>query len=385
MPSFSDLAGLKVFSFQALHSRAGLSTVICSTVVCGTQLKDQQMKNVAGITLTAFFLVIHANGGQVRCPKCGGEGKIPTGYRLSEYGRYMKSVVGVSGEVPEWYEASGWETCPDCGGTGYINGPFAPPSPRTPSVNEVLQKGLPAAGTPYLDYPHVVWAEDGKIKPAEGYRFISTGPSDYRAEPIPAGTAYANHPNVVWTGDGIHVQPVDGYRFISSNPASTGDYRVEPITISLTPANQTGSLHASDPGVPPPTGSGTGGPGREQQPPVIDIHRLFQDPRIASGLEVIRKMNLDGFKAIFREVAKHSDARVEEMDVRVRSAEGQVDMARDVFDALRKVAAGNLTQEEARKIQSLDSQLVINLFRKICDDPSLKVENYRKEFESGKK
>ena len=131
------------------------------------------------------------------------------------------------------------------------------------TIQKKAEEARARVGKPHPQYPNVVWAEDGKVRAAFGYRFVSGDPAgeqdyrvalwpglaaapdggvrvadgyrwvnlkdpkDVRLEPLPAGTPHREHPNVQWVGDGKNCKAAPGYTWV--DPQAKGDLQVKPL------------------------------------------------------------------------------------------------------------------------------------------------------------
>jgi hypothetical protein len=147
----------------------------------------------------------------------------------------MMDVPMLDRDGVDWINGGGSLPHPSGGGGGGIH-----PEPNQGHSHEGSgsnegnasshSNSLKPDGTPFPGYPHVVWNGTGRIRPEDGYNWVTPNDpsaSNYSVVPLPLGTPCAGHPNVIWTGDGEHFRPAYDYKW----EISTADiYDVLPLT-----------------------------------------------------------------------------------------------------------------------------------------------------------
>jgi hypothetical protein len=248
------------------------------------------------------------------------------------------------------------------------------------------------AGTPFGTLPHVVWTGDGRhVQAAAGYEFVSKDPSeswDYGVRPLPAGTPFGTLPHVVYTGDGRHVQAAAGYEFVSKDPAVSRDYRVQHV-----PVPESEALSAKDQGPNNSKALDIGlllakqginlkllpdGPRILAEWGVNDGKGLLDDPRFLADLRIVQSMGKAALDHKLHDVLNAYNEHLDGLEIHQRAGEATKEEGNNVLKALGEINFANFgTDEDIRKWNTLLSATARDLFRKICDDPSLKTEGFR--------
>jgi hypothetical protein len=263
---------------------------------------------------------------------------------------------------------------------------------KDPAVSRDYRVQPLPAGTPFRTLPHVVWTGDGgHVQAAAGFEFVSKDPAvsrDYRVQPLPAGTPFGTLPHVVWTGDGGHVQAAAGYEFVSKDPAVSRDYRVQHV-----PVPESEALSAKDQGPNNSKALDIGlllakqginlkllpdGPRILAEWGVNDGKGLLDDPRFLADLRIVQSMGKAALDHKLHDVLNAYNEHLDGLEIHQRAGEATKEEGNNVLKALGEINFANFgTDEDIRKWNTLLSATARDLFRKICDDPSLKTEGFR--------